>query len=75
MSDNPQSRRPALLSYSFMPEEVPKTVDGVEVWRVQAGQTLLLHTPHGSDGLCEYCWAQWPCEAASWAALVLELLG
>ena len=75
MSDNPQSRRRTLLSHSFMPEDVPSSADGLEVWRAQAGQTLLIHTPHGADGVCEYCWAHWPCDAASWAALVLELLG
>jgi hypothetical protein len=75
MSDTPQSRRRTLLWHSFMPDDTPKTTDSAESWREQASQALVLHTPHSPQGLCEHCWVDWPCDAASGAALVLELLG
>lgn len=74
MSDNPQSRRRTTLWHSFLPDDSPKTNDSLESWRAQAGQTLLLHTPHGPDGLCEGCSSSWPCDPTLWAALLLELV-
>lgn len=75
MSDNPQARRRTLLWHSFMPCEPDKSPDKLDTLRVQAGQTLRLHTAHCSSGDYSHCWAPWPCDAALWSALVLELAG
>jgi len=75
MSDNPQARRRADLWDSFMPKADKEPASALESSRAEAGQTLVLHTPHTLAGTCEYCGKSWVCGSALWAAFILELLG